>query len=63
VTILGGVLFTRRKGIDNGTMIKMRKPSASALGTSQKLSSEPSSSIHSYSMVEKALIKKRHKAE
>ncbi|KMK79956.1 hypothetical protein KCQ_10665 [Pectobacterium atrosepticum ICMP 1526] len=36
--------------------------SASALGTSQKSATESPSIIHSYSMVEKALIKKKHKA-
>lgn len=61
--ILSGVLLTRRKGIDKGTIIILKKPSASALGTSQKSATESPSIIHSYSMVEKALIRKKHKAE
>ncbi|GMB63917.1 hypothetical protein PPNK14_18070 [Pectobacterium parmentieri] len=61
--ILGGLRLTKRKGIDKGTMIMLKKPSASAFGTSQRSSIESPSIIHSYLMVEKAFIKKKHKAE
>ncbi|KFX20134.1 hypothetical protein JV35_11785 [Pectobacterium betavasculorum] len=61
--ILGRLLLKMKKGIDKGTIMILKKPSASALGTSQKSATESPSIIHSYSMVEKALIKKRHKTE
>lgn len=60
---LGRLLLKIKKGIDKGTIMILKKPSASASGTSQKSATESPSIIHSYSMVEKALIKKRHKVE
>jgi hypothetical protein len=50
--------LTKRKGMDKGTIIKIRKPSASPLGVSQNRAIEPS-----YPIVENVLIKKKHKAE
>ncbi|ASY81998.1 hypothetical protein BJK05_19250 [Pectobacterium polaris] len=61
--ILGRLLLKMKKGIDKGTIMILKMPSASASGTSQKFATESPSIIHSYLVVEKALIRKKHKAE